>query len=107
MPGDHLVDVGRLGPERLAPGKGEEALRQIGAAQCRVDRFADDFGQLPVLPDAISDKVEIADDDAEEIVEIMRDPAGQAADRLHPLGVAQLLLGVPPLGHVMDRAGPV
>ena len=40
-----------------------------------------------------SQQIEIADDDAEQIVEIMRHAAGQIADGLHLLRLAQLFLG--------------
>src|SRR4051812_34581876 len=39
-------------------------------------------------------------DDGEQIVEVVRDPAGEPADRLELLAVAQLLLDVPALSEL-------
>ena len=40
-------------------------------------------------------RLQIADDDGQQIVEVVRDPAGQLADRLHLLRLAKLFLGLP------------
>ena len=40
------------------------------------------------------DHVEAADDDGEQIVEVVSDTAGELADRLHLLRLAQKLLGL-------------
>src|SRR2546430_4818058 len=40
----------------------------------------------------------MAEDDGEHVVEVMRDAAGQAAERLHALRLAQLLLQLFALG---------
>ena len=43
-------------------------------------------------------QIEAADDDGQHVVEVVRDAAGELADRLHLLGLAQRLFGVrPPL----------
>ena len=44
----------------------------------------------------------VADDGGEEVVEVVRDAAGELADRLHLLRLTQLLLEALPLGHVAD-----
>ena len=49
--------------------------------------------------------VEIADDDGQQVVEVVRDAAGELADALHLLGLPQLLLGGPPLGQVARDLG--
>jgi hypothetical protein len=43
-------------------------------------------------------------DDGEDVVEFMRDPAGQPADRFHPLYGQQLLLQLLDLGHLRQAA---
>ncbi len=43
--------------------------------------------------DAAQREIEIADDGGEQIVEVVRDAAGEAADRLHLLRLAQRFLG--------------
>ena len=45
------------------------------------------FGETP------AQEVEPSDHDREHVVEVMRDAAGELADRLHLLGMPQLLLG--------------
>src|SRR5690349_15946085 len=49
------------------------------------------FGLLVAL-DGFLQKIEIADHDAEHVVEIMRDPARETADRFELAGVEQVLL---------------
>ena len=48
---------------------------------------------------------QIADDRSQQIVEVMRDAAGQLADRLHLLGLAKLLFGCLPLGQIARDLG--
>ena len=56
----------------------------------------------PVLQ-GIVDQLRIAEDDRQEVVEVMGDAAGELADRFHLLRVAQLLLGGLALAGVADR----
>ena len=58
---------------------GREVLLDVGAAALRK---------------AHADHLERAGDAGEQIVEIMRQPAGQLADRLHLLRLAQRFLGL-------------
>src|ERR1700730_17792355 len=53
---------------------------------------------------ARAQEVEIADDHAEQIVEVMRHAAREVADRLHLSRLRQLLLGDTLLGDVLDDA---
>ena len=84
--------------ERLSPREGEQALGQLrgalGAGQRIVERA---FGAR--FDDAALGDAEIADDDGEQIVEVVRDAAGQLADGFHLLRLPQRLLGqFAPLG---------
>ena len=45
----------------------------------------------------------VAGDDRQEVVEVVGDAAGQPADRLQLLGLPELLLEAPLLGHVLDE----
>ena len=65
--------------------------RAIGRGH-RQRRVALDIGEA-ALRDALLHQVERADDAGQQIVEIVRDAAGQLADRFHLLRLAQLLLG--------------
>ncbi len=49
---------------------------------------------------ALYQHVEIADDHREIVVEAERQPSGQPTDRVHPLGLAQLLFYLEQLGHI-------
>ncbi len=50
------------------------------------------------------DHLQVADDHLEDVVEIVGDPAGEAADDMHLLGSPQLLLGALLIGPVDDDA---
>ena len=57
------------------------------------------------MPDlARGDRVEVADDHAEQVVEVVRQAAGQLAHRLDPLRVAELLLHLHALRDVTHRS---
>ena len=53
------------------------------------------------------DEAEIADDGGEQVVEVVRDAAGEVADRLHALRLDQLLLRPPLVGDVLRHADQV
>ena len=107
--GRHLFDqcagLEGLRRERVLAREGEQAVGQLGAAQGgpkdRVDmRF--------VLADLFGEKLHVANDDAQQIVEVVRHAAGQLADRLHPLGLDKPLLGPLAFGDVVanqEQAG--
>ena len=48
-----------------------------------------------------------AQDDRHHVVDLVRDPSGEAADRVHALGLDQPLLRRPPLGHIDRRSREV
>ena len=106
-PGDQLVDVDVLRPERLLPGKGEQAARQIGPAKCRVERLARQLVDIGIIPFQIPQQVDIADDHAQHVVEIMRHAAGQIADGLHLLRLVELRLQLGPLDLLAVLRGEV
>ena len=54
------------------------------------------------MGDAGFQQIQAAGDAGEEIIEIMREAAGELADRLHFLGLAQFFLGGAPLRE-LDR----
>ena len=92
------VDVARL--QRLLAREGEHALGELRAARGRfVDRLHD-RRELRILPDRIRQQLGHADDDGQQIVEIVRDAAGHLPDRFHLLRLAQLPFQHQALGHV-------
>ena len=105
--GDQLIDVGQLGIERLAPREGQQPLRQHRRALRAVRGVGDHArqslarGVAPGLQAALGD-LQIAADDGEQIVEIMRDAAGQLSDRFHLLRLPKHVLGLAPV-HALLR----
>ena len=79
--------------------KASNCAGQPRAALGRRQRIVGIALQLLVL-DPLGDKVEPADDDRQQIVEVVRDAAGQLAERLHLLALAKLLLRGLQLGDV-------
>jgi hypothetical protein len=106
--GHQLVRIQRLGLERLPAREGEQPLRQAGSP---VDAAARGFDVsrdvLVARAHPALDQVDRALDDGQQVVEVVRDAAGQLAEpfhllRLHELGLRLLerLLPAPPLGDV-------
>ena len=67
---------------------------------------------MPPLVNARCERLQIADDDGQQVVEIVRHAAGQLADALHLLRLGELLLralqrllGLAPLGDVARDLG--
>jgi hypothetical protein len=110
---DERVEVDDLRAQRLLAREGEELLGQPPAALRRALRRVDQAMQALIVADAGGDEVEIAGDRRQQVVEVMRDAAGELADRLHLLRLLQRHLralqrlhlgGEPPVG-VFERAG--
>ena len=102
---DHAVGVDRLRRQRLLARECEQALGQRGGAfgglHGGVDETADaEFVGLHAPPH----HVERTDDHAQHVVEVMGDAAGQLADRVHLLRLAQLALGLFPLIDLSEQA---
>ena len=57
--------------------------------------------RLADLPGALGGQHDVAGDAGQDVVEVVGDAAGELADRLHLLGLAQLLLERAPLRHVL------
>ena len=101
---DQPVGIDRARIERLQPRKRQQPLgqlrRPLGADQRVVERA---FGAR--LDHAAFGDADIADDDGQQVVEVVRDAAGQLADRLHLLRLPQRLLGAfAPLAFVVELA---
>jgi hypothetical protein len=96
---DLLVDLDARRAQRLASRKGQKPSRQLGAVERRGQRLVDQLLLVGVQRAAVAQQVEIADDDAEVIVEIMRQPAGQLPERFHLLRLVQQRFGFLPLGY--------
>ena len=91
--GDQPVDVDRLRVERLTAREGQQALGQrsgaLGAAM-RILRRPLEAGRVAAGgADMALQGLQVAEDDGEQVVEVMGDAAGELADRFHLLGLAQ------------------
>ena len=102
--GDHLVGVERLRRQRLLAREREQPLGQRGGA------LAGDGGGIEktldavvALGDAALDQVERAHDDAQHIVEVVGDAAGELAERLHLLRLTQLTFGRFAACHLIEQ----
>ena len=91
---DEVAAVDALGQQRLGPGEGQQATGQRRGAGRALHRVGEmDHHLAPRAVEAAPGKVDAADDHREHIVEVVRDAAGQLADRFHLLDLAQLRLG--------------
>ncbi len=97
---DALADIEAPGIERLAARECQQAARQLGAALGAGERGFDQLGRLGIVVATVGQQVEIADDDRQVVVEVVRQPAGELADGLHALDLAQALLHADPFGDV-------
>ena len=90
----HLIQIERPGVEDLLAAVGQQLPRQLRRALARrqdfLDRFALWIGRLQFLEQQMA----IAVDHHQQIVEIVRHPARQAAHRFHPLDLNQVRFGL-------------
>ena len=91
--------------QRLAPRHREQEARDLHAAQRRVERGAVGTVQRVLGAEALADLVQVADDDAEEVVEVVGEAAGELPDRLQLLPLVDLLLDAHRLRDVPERPG--
>src|SRR6516165_2063566 len=66
--------------------------RRVSAAERGIEHTARQFVSLRVVDFKVTKQIGIADDNAQQVVEIVRHPAGETADGIHFLGPMQLLL---------------
>ena len=78
--------------ELLAPGEGEQPPDQLRALLGGAAGHAEDPALLLVERQPPLDQVEAAEHRGEQIVEIVRDAAGELADRVHLARLEQLAL---------------
>ena len=103
MPAIDRVEVERPRLQVLASGESQQLLGQLGAVLGGALRRRQVPGRDRVARRPRLQQLEIADDRGQQIVEVVRDAAGQMADGLHLLGLAQLLLHRFPGGQVARR----
>jgi hypothetical protein len=94
--GEHLAACRVLAAEREELAR--EGGRALGGALDQLDGLAHAIVDLP------QQELAAAQDDREQIVEVVGDAAREAADRLHLLGLAELALEGAVLGDVGEHA---
>jgi hypothetical protein len=100
------LQIGGDGDEEFTAGEGEEAAGEIGAASGCVLRGVGTEERRGFVFDESFEEVEIADDDAEEVVEVVGDASGELADGFHFLALVELAFEAAGLGDVAsDLAG--
>ena len=111
-PGDDLVEVEHARLEHLPPREGEELAGQGSGLLARPRDLLDLRPERVVVGEPAQDEVAVAVDDGEDVVEVVSDAAGEAADRVHLLRLPELrlearalLLGAAALGDVPHVAG--
>ena len=83
--GHHLADIDRARRQRLLAREGQQPADQVGAAVRGLQRRRQELGQLRIARMAVAQRGEVADHHRQHVVEIVRDAAGELADRLHLL----------------------
>ena len=101
----HVVELQHLRPQRLAAREGEQlphqARRAIGVLLDLHDVLEGRVGRAVIG----EQEVGIADDRGQHVVEVVRDAAGELADRLHLLALREILLQRALLGGVEREDG--
>ena len=88
------VEVERARLQRLPAGEGQQPPGQRRRrARPPASASAERRGARRSCAESRRQQLEVADDDGQQVVEIVRDAAGELADRLHLLRLAQLRLG--------------
>ena len=102
--GEHVVGIARLEVHAAAARETEQLFDEVGGALAGPDGMAevlavDEMGRVVELE---IDQGEVAEDAGEQVVEIVGDAAGELADGLHFLRLAQALLEVALVGDVLE-----
>ena len=98
-----LTSVSR-GSQRLLAGEREQMLGEIGAARRGLVDHPRDGGKLRLVLDRVGQDFDRSGDDGQDIVEVVRDAAGELADRFHLLGLPDPVLGRDLVGEVADES---
>ena len=96
-----VVDVGVSGLQRLSAPESQQLLGQLRAVRQRLQAGARQLGGGRIVLQQSTEQFQVQDRHAEQVIEVVRDAAGQTPDRLQFLGLAQPFLGAQGLGDVM------
>jgi hypothetical protein len=90
----HAVDVEHFALHHLTPAEGEQLARERRRRLAGAVHLRDVGADGMVLPELFHHQLAVPENAGEQIVEVVRDPAGELADRLHLLRLPELRLGV-------------
>ena len=99
------VEVDDLGLQHLAAAERQHLLGEVGGAHRGAGDLLGVGAALVLRIERVQHDLGVADDRREQVVEVVRDAAREAADRFHLLRVAQLLFEQQPLGHRIVALG--
>ena len=106
QPADRLVQIHQPGLVHLPPAEGEELLGDAGGAGGPADHLLHIGGLGMVGAQLLEHEVAEAKHGHQLVVDLVGHPAGERADGLELLGLAELLLGQDPVGDVGVGADP-
>ena len=102
--GDQFVEIERLGLKRLLTRERKQSLGQLrGTPGAIGGGVGIALGPRIALADTAAQEIERADHNGQHVVEIMRDTAGELADRLHLLCLPQRLVRLLQLARALDH----
>ena len=90
--GDHHIQIQDLRLKHLAAAEGQQLLRQGGGAVPGLANLLHRGAHRRVFREPAEHDLAVTGNDRDQIIEVMRNPAGQPADGLHLLGLGKLLL---------------
>ena len=91
-PFDDVAQLEHLRQDHLAAAEGEQLARERRRASGRAHDLERVLAARVVGVEAGDEELAVAADRGQEVVEVVRDPAGEPSDRLELLRVQQLLL---------------
>jgi hypothetical protein len=98
--GDQLAQVQHFALHGLLAREGQQLAHQVGGAHARLADLVEAFIRRIAHRVAVQQLVQAQLDGGQQVVEVVRDAAGQLADGLHLLGLGQLQFDLLLLGHV-------
>ena len=101
---DQRIDVGYPRLERLLAGERQQMLGEVGAARRGFVDHSRDGGKLRLALDRIGQDFDRSRDHGQDIVEVVRDAAGELADRFHLFGLPDPVLGRDLVGEIANES---
>ena len=101
--GDHGVQIENFRGEHLLAAEGEELASQRGGASGSAGNFLGRAAHRGVRAEAVEQEFRIAGDHHQQIVEIVRNAAGESSHSFHLLRLPELLLQGAALGHIFGK----